>query len=193
MTNSIAHDEKLLINGHQSSSDTPKRSLAVFAQRQAASALFSRTQSQSIGSNDTLGSSWQLPSSTGGCSVGRRGGHACYSRHNSSALDGNDFYTPGSERGYEPFPTPGLSRKPYEKHEQRTLIARKLRDRTTHSDIVDFLRGGLVLDIYIRAQDRTAAVSFVEGQHAQDFMKYVKRNDIYIRGKRVSAGSISLE
>lgn len=73
----------------------------------------------------------------------------------------------------------------YAKSEQRTICLRNLSDRSTHKDIVDVIRGGALLDIYLRASDRSASVSFVEGSAAQAFMYHAKRNDIYIHGKRV--------
>ena len=76
-------------------------------------------------------------------------------------------------------------KKRYAREEQRTIIARNLSERATHSDIVNFIRGGLLLDVYIRVNERSASISFVEGSAAQSFMSYVKRNDIYVYGKRV--------
>jgi hypothetical protein len=68
-------------------------------------------------------------------------------------------------------------------HEQRTLLITNLSERTTHKDLAGVIRGGRLLDIFVR-NDRTAAVSFVEG--AADFFTYAKRNDIYMHMKRVS-------
>ena len=53
-------------------------------------------------------------------------------------------------------------------------------------DIVRFLRGGTILDIYLRTNDRSASISFVEGTAAQQFIAHAKKNDVYIHGKRVS-------
>ena len=81
-------------------------------------------------------------------------------------------------------PHPG--RQHFARNEQRTILIKNLSDRVTHKDIVEVVRGGAVLDIYLRSTDRSASVSFVEGAAAQAFMTYAKRNDIYIHGKRVS-------
>lgn len=67
-------------------------------------------------------------------------------------------------------------------HDQRTILVSNLSDRTTHKDLVSFVRGGRLLDIFLR-NDRTATVSFVEG--AAEFLAYTKRNDIYLHTKRV--------
>jgi hypothetical protein len=68
-------------------------------------------------------------------------------------------------------------------HDQRTILISNLSDRTTHKDLVEIIRGGRLLDIFLR-NDRTATVSFVEG--AQDFLAHAKKNDIYLHTKRVS-------
>jgi hypothetical protein len=67
-------------------------------------------------------------------------------------------------------------------HDQRTILISNLAECTTHKDIAKVVRGGRVLDIFLR-NDRSAAVSFVEG--AADFLTYVKRNDVYLHAKRV--------
>lgn len=77
----------------------------------------------------------------------------------------------------------------FPRHDQRTILFTNLSDRTTHKDLVNIIRGGRLLDIYIR-NDRSATVSFVEG--AQDFLAYAKRNDIYVNTKRVNIRTQSL-
>lgn len=68
-------------------------------------------------------------------------------------------------------------------HDQRTVLINNLSDRATHKDLVGIIRGGRLLDIFLR-NDRSATISFVEG--AQEFLAYAKRNDIYLHTKRVS-------
>lgn len=68
-------------------------------------------------------------------------------------------------------------------HEQRTILIANLSEHTTHKDLAGIVRGGRLLDIFVR-NDRTATVSFVEG--AAEFLAYTKRNDIYLHTKRVS-------
>lgn len=72
------------------------------------------------------------------------------------------------------------------RNEQRTILLCNLSDRTGYKDIVNIIRGGAILSIYLRSNERTASVSFVHGTSAQDFFAYAKRNDIYIHDKRVS-------
>jgi hypothetical protein len=55
----------------------------------------------------------------------------------------------------------------------------------THADIVDVVRGGMLLDIYLRTNERACNISFLEERDAKKFFQYVKRNDLYIKNKRV--------
>ncbi|KAG9199468.1 hypothetical protein G6514_008431 [Epicoccum nigrum] len=67
-------------------------------------------------------------------------------------------------------------------YDQRTVLVTNLTERTTHKDIAGVIRGGRLLDIFLRS-DRSATVSFIEG--AAEFLEYVKRNDIYLHAKRL--------
>jgi hypothetical protein len=67
-------------------------------------------------------------------------------------------------------------------HDQRTVLIANLPERTTHKDLAGIIRGGRLLDLFVR-NDRTATVSFVEG--AADFLAYAKRTDIYLHTKRL--------
>ncbi len=67
----------------------------------------------------------------------------------------------------------------------RTLNISNLDRSTTHSDITAIITGGQLLEIFLRPHDRIAQVSFVYPREAEDFMNYAKRNDTYIRDKRV--------
>ncbi|KAI8937028.1 hypothetical protein NX059_006248 [Plenodomus lindquistii] len=67
-------------------------------------------------------------------------------------------------------------------HDQRTVLITNFPEGTTHKDIAGIVRGGRLLDIFLR-NDRSATVSFVEG--AAEFLAYAKRNDIYLQTKRL--------
>ncbi|KAF2644980.1 hypothetical protein P280DRAFT_514438 [Massarina eburnea CBS 473.64] len=67
-------------------------------------------------------------------------------------------------------------------HDQRTILITNLSDRSTHKDLTSIIRGGRLLDVYLRS-DKSATVSFVEG--AAEFLAYAKRNDIYLHQKRL--------
>ncbi len=97
--------------------------------------------------------------------------------------DGTDgFYDGGSGNND---PQPRFQRQQYDKFAKRTILLVNLPEGVTHADVVDVVRGGMLLDIYLRTHDRTASVSFLEEAAAHDFFRHVKRHDLYIRGKRV--------
>ena len=77
------------------------------------------------------------------------------------------------------------SRPQYEKNAQRTVLLRNLPEGVTHAEITDAVRGGMLLDIYIRDVERVAQVSFLESDHAKNFIQHCQKHDIYIRSKRV--------
>ncbi|KAH9871947.1 hypothetical protein J1614_006206 [Plenodomus biglobosus] len=77
-------------------------------------------------------------------------------------------------------PGPHSRRLPVD--DQRTILITNLPERTTHKDLADIIRGGRLLDIFLR-NDRSATVSFVEG--AAEFLAYAKRTDIYLHTKRL--------
>lgn len=78
------------------------------------------------------------------------------------------------------------ARPSYERQCDRSLLFGSLAEGTTHLDVTEAIRGGQLLDIYMRANERMAAVSFVHAADAQAFFEHVRRHDLYIRNKRVS-------
>ncbi|CAD6579599.1 MAG: hypothetical protein ASARMPRED_009197 [Alectoria sarmentosa] len=125
---------------------------------------------------------WPPKGSAGGNLKGKGG---FINHHNNFALEDDSAFTPDFEKDDPYLAAPQPERKRFAKMEQRTIFAKNLSDRATHKDVVDFARGGLILDIYLRSHERSASISFVEGSAAQDFMNHVKRNDIYVHGKRL--------
>lgn len=75
-------------------------------------------------------------------------------------------------------------RQQYDKFAKRSVLIANLPENTTHLDVADAVRGGMLLDLYLRT-DRTASVSFLEESAAHQFFTHVKRHDLYIKGKRV--------
>ena len=159
--------------------------------------LFNRPPKTQVTTSRPSGDTWADQSSNWPPKNGGHGGNGhyhrgynqgkapSYSRHNSSAQEDDVSWDPDLDKDDQGLTVPRMERKRYAREEQRTIIVKNLSDRTTHKDIVDFVRGGLVLDIYLRSNERSASISFVEGSAAQEFMNYVKRNDIYVHGKRV--------
>ncbi|KAL2123877.1 hypothetical protein VTJ04DRAFT_242 [Mycothermus thermophilus] len=76
-------------------------------------------------------------------------------------------------------------RQQFERQCSRTVQLSNLAEGTTHADITAAVRGGMLLDIFMRSHDRTAAVSFVNSADARKFLDHVRRNDLYIRNKRI--------
>ncbi|KAI9792256.1 MAG: hypothetical protein M1835_007974 [Candelina submexicana] len=95
-----------------------------------------------------------------------------------SPLDGSEHYLNGVT-----ISRPEKQQIP--RNDQRTVLMTNLSDRAIHKDVIKVIRGGALLDIFLRTNDRSASISFVDGVAAQEFINYVKRNDIYIHGKRV--------
>jgi hypothetical protein len=91
--------------------------------------------------------------------------------------DKDDDFSPHNQEATGSAMRPGFSH-----NDQRTILFTNLSDKTTHKDLTNLVRGGRLLDIYLR-NDRCATVSFLEG--AADFMAYAKRKDLYLHTKRV--------
>lgn len=79
-------------------------------------------------------------------------------------------------------------RSSYEKHAQRTICLSRLSVATTYSDILNVVKGGMLLDIYLRdpcPSGRIASISFLEESSAREFFSHSTLNGLYIRGKKV--------
>lgn len=74
----------------------------------------------------------------------------------------------------------------YERQCARSLLLCNLSESTTYLDITEAIRGGQLLDIFIRTHERNATVSFVHALDASSFYDHVRRHDLYIKHKRVS-------
>lgn len=70
-------------------------------------------------------------------------------------------------------------------HEERSLTLKGLPITTTLLDVTKVIRGGLLMNAFLRSTYRMAYIAFVEPAAARQFFKHVKQNDLYIRGKRV--------
>ncbi|KAG9255193.1 uncharacterized protein F5Z01DRAFT_673149 [Emericellopsis atlantica] len=68
---------------------------------------------------------------------------------------------------------------------RRTLLLSNLAEGTRHADITAAVRGGRLVDVFVWHRDRKATVSFCVGSDAADFYRFVCKNDLYIKQKRV--------
>lgn len=139
--------------------------------------------------------------SVGHCQNGHKTQHG-YNGYNDSVewADGpeDDFSAEcspdGSSPGMQQEPTFSQS-LPYERPHyprmcNRTVILAGLADGTTHGDVTNVVRGGMLLEIYLRPAEHSALVSFLLEEDAVRFYEHVRRNDLYINHKRVRQNSL---
>ena len=79
---------------------------------------------------------------------------------------------------------------PYPENNKRTLYFSGLPPSSTLQNIVDVIRGGIVIDIQL-VHDH-ARVTMLDSAQAEQYMRHVKRHDIYIGLKRVCCTRIAL-
>ncbi|KAL1986854.1 hypothetical protein VTN96DRAFT_5507 [Rasamsonia emersonii] len=103
---------------------------------------------------------------------------------NDCSLDDDNEYIFSDGKEDDSQPTES-GKAPPGQSEQRTVEIRGLPERATHRDVTNAVRGGALLEIYLRPYDHSARVSFVEPSAAQEFLNYAKRQDVYVHGKRV--------
>lgn len=80
---------------------------------------------------------------------------------------------------------PQDQRPQFERQCARTIQLLNLAEGTTHAEIINAVRGGILLDVFLRAHERSATVSFLQSADARKFFDHVRRNDLYIKNKRV--------
>ncbi|KAI1132940.1 hypothetical protein F5Y10DRAFT_229759 [Nemania abortiva] len=68
---------------------------------------------------------------------------------------------------------------------KRTVTLCGLPPFTTLGDVTGVVRGGQLLDVFLRNVEHTASVSFVREDDATRFYEHARKNDIYIKNKRV--------
>jgi len=68
---------------------------------------------------------------------------------------------------------------------KRTIALCGLPSYTTLGDVTSAVRGGQLLDVYLRSTDHTALVSFVREEDASQSYEHARKNGIYIKNKRV--------
>ncbi|KAK0753076.1 hypothetical protein B0T18DRAFT_395935 [Schizothecium vesticola] len=76
-------------------------------------------------------------------------------------------------------------RQQFERQATRTIQLLNLAEGTTHADITSAVRGGMLLDVFLRAHERSATVSFLHAEQAKRFFDFVRRHDLYIKNKRI--------
>lgn len=160
----------------------PFRSQALRSSTQATYTSRTGTQNYTYGRNDN----YNPRNAVNGTNGQPNNGHNYEDFPNIPDIPADSFSEPGN--GY----TDHGRRQQYAKNSQRTVQLSNLPEATTHAEIASVVRGGMLLDMYLRTSDRVAAISFLEEEHAKAFFHYVKRNDLYVRGKRVSESHLLL-
>ncbi|KAL1908884.1 hypothetical protein Sste5344_005241 [Sporothrix stenoceras] len=74
----------------------------------------------------------------------------------------------------------------YDRKCLRTLQLVSLPESATLADVAAAVRGGLLLELFIRPHDRSAFVSFAREPDAKAYFEHVKRHDLYIKNKRIN-------
>ncbi|KAL7275459.1 hypothetical protein RUND412_001587 [Rhizina undulata] len=109
-------------------------------------------------------------------------GHGYHRRRNVEDYANSDATTKqddhGSKKGYE-FRDGASARN-------RTIFFTNLSDKTTYASLLEAVRGGAVVDAWMKPSDHCASISFVEPEAAEAFYRYAKKNDIYIDGRRIN-------
>lgn len=75
----------------------------------------------------------------------------------------------------------------------RTLFFTRLPEKATYASFLEVVRGGAVVDAWMKPSDRCASVSFLQPQSAEAFYRYAKKNDLYVDGRRVGHPRLSCD
>ncbi|KAI0023245.1 hypothetical protein F4780DRAFT_777025 [Xylariomycetidae sp. FL0641] len=79
----------------------------------------------------------------------------------------------------------GGQRPQYARMCKRTVTLIGLPETVTPWDVTEAVRGGLVLDLFLRTAERMALVSFLREDDAVRFYEYARTGDLFIKNKRV--------
>lgn len=97
-----------------------------------------------------------------------------------------------SSNRQEEFSSHSHAELPTAKHERfvtdrgnRSLVLKGVTKSTSLEEITKAIRGGMVLNLFIRHYQQEAHVAFVNPDDAERFLLHAKRHDFYIKGKRV--------
>ncbi|KAK2879319.1 hypothetical protein FQN49_000982 [Arthroderma sp. PD_2] len=112
------------------------------------------------------------------------------SMHHGSFDNNDDDSFPSDDRLESPIfrdgPSPlAASKHPVNGAENRTVSIKNVPERATHRDITAAVRGGALVDVFLRSRDHMASVSFAEPKAAQEFYTYAKRCSLCILDRPV--------
>lgn len=96
-----------------------------------------------------------------------------------------DAYTPEAQQD-PTIPTALQYDRPYYPRRcKRSIHLVGIPEGTTYGEIASIVRGGMILELHIRAAEHSAIVSFLLEEDAVRFYEHARRNDLYINHKRV--------
>lgn len=107
-----------------------------------------------------------------------------FSRHTSPETDNSSY--PNDEKD-SPIASDGRTASGLhgEGSGYHTVSLKNIPERATHWDIVDAVRGGALVDVFLRARERTASVTFADAEAANAYLAYARRWNVYVLGKPV--------
>lgn len=79
----------------------------------------------------------------------------------------------------------GPPRPQFDRDCTRSVHLWGLPEGATHADVTDVVRGGPLLDVHLRSHERSCIVSFLRAVDARAFFDHVKKNDLYLKQKRI--------
>ena len=94
------------------------------------------------------------------------------------------------ERPYGAGQVHNSQRPQYPRLCRRTITFAGVPDNASLKDITDVVRGGMLLDVFLRTTDHVAIVSFLHEEDAVRFYEHARKHDIYIKNKRVCCPEI---
>ncbi|GJN76803.1 hypothetical protein PLIIFM63780_000290 [Purpureocillium lilacinum] len=107
-----------------------------------------------------------------------------------SSEEGLDAFDPAAgeatESGTEAAsPSRASPRLRLEREATRSVMLVNLAERTRHADITSVVRGGMLLDVYMRPRENAAVISFLHGVDAQAFYEHVRHHGLMIKNRKV--------
>lgn len=108
-----------------------------------------------------------------------------FSRQTSPGTDNTSYPSDGKEEYSASGDKRDSAGSHVSKSEYHTVALKNLPERATHRDIAEAVRGGALVDIFLRTRDRTASVTFVDAKAANEYLMYAKRRNVYVLGKPV--------
>jgi hypothetical protein len=121
---------------------------------------------------------------------GEKGRVGSFSGHDSA--DADDTSLPSDEKVHSPVSGEDhrSGRNQTNGGENFTVVLKGLPDRAAHRDVVAAVKGGTLVDVFLRPRERTASITFADSNAAKEYLAYAKRRNVYVLGRPVLTESI---